>query len=203
MNLQDYFQLEGFAYRLVPIKSTSSPQTLEFGRVESDLMYDNLMNNFKWGGMNNPEVYLDETNTRMMTNIRNNFNRLASTLIDEGKNDSAIAVIDRCNELLPNEIIPYEYFAMNLAGSYIKAGATEKGVKMLEKAFDGFNDELSYYLSMEPQHKLSGGISEEIQRNMFYLQNVERTARTSGQTELATKVGEALQAHFQAYSNSN
>ena len=203
MNLQDYFQVEGLAYRFVPIKSTSAPQQLAFGGVNSDLMYKNMMNKFKWGGMDNPEVYLDETNRRMMTNIRNSFNRLATTLIAEGKKDSAIAVVDRCNELLPNEIIPYEYFAMNLAESYINAGATEKGIAMIETAFDRFNDELSYYLNMRTKHRLTRGISEEIQRNLFYMQSMERTARTTGQTELATKIGEALQTHFQTYSSAN
>ena len=43
------------------------------------------MNKFEWGNMNQPGIYLDENNRRMMTNIRNSFNRLATTLIKEGK----------------------------------------------------------------------------------------------------------------------
>jgi tetratricopeptide (TPR) repeat protein len=203
LNLQDYFQLEGFAYRLVPIKTKSSPQSLSYGRVASDIMYKNLMEKFDWGNMNGEGVYLDETNRRMMTNVRNNFHRLASALVEEGKNDSAIAVIDRCNELLPNEIIPFEYFALSLAEDYIKAGAREKGVAMMEEAFTRFNNELAYYLNLGGQLTLTAGIGEEIQRNMFYLQSMERMARSSGETELATKIGEALQAHFQAYSGAN
>uniref|UniRef100_UPI003217160B DUF2723 domain-containing protein n=1 Tax=uncultured Draconibacterium sp. TaxID=1573823 RepID=UPI003217160B len=203
MNLQDYFQVEGFAYRFVPIKTKSLPQQLQFGRVDTKLMYNNLMNKFKWGGMNNPDIYLDETNTRMMTNIRNSFNRLASALIAEGKKDSAIAVVDHCNELIPNEIIPYEYFALNLAENYFKAGATDKGVEMLNEAFTDFNDELNYYFALDTKHRFTKGVQEEIQRNMFYMQNMERIARTSGQTELAKKIGETLQAHFQTYSSIN
>ena len=136
-----------------------------------------------------------------MTNIRNSFNRLATALIAEGKKDSAIAVIDRCNELVPQEIIPYEYFALNLADSYLKAGATEKGVEMLEKAYTEFNDELSYYLALEPQLRLTAGVVEETQRDLFYLQTLERIARSSGQTEFAKKVGEALQNHFSTRNN--
>lgn len=199
MNLQDYFQVEGFAYRFVPIKSKSLPQQMQFGRVETDIMYSNLMDKFKWGNMNNPDVYLDETNRRMMTNIRNSFNRLASALIEEGKKDSAIAVIDRCNELIPNKIIPYEYFATNLAENYLKAGASKKGVEMLETTFQQFNDELNYYFSLDTKHLLTKGINQEIQRNMFYLQSIERIARNNGQAELAKKIADTLQAHFQAY----
>ena len=64
---------------------------------------------------------------RMMTNISNSFNRLASTLIEEGKIDSALAVIDRCFELIPPSIVPPGYFTIELANNYFKAGATEKG----------------------------------------------------------------------------
>ncbi len=201
LNLSDYFQVEGFAYHFVPIKSTSSPQQLQFGRIETSLMYDNLMNKFKWGNMNDPKVYLDETNTRMMTNIRNSFNRLATALIAEGKKDSAVAVIDRCNELIPQEIVPYEYFALNLADSYLKAGATEKGIQMLENAYTGFNDELNYYLALDTRYRLTQDVMEETQRDLFYLQTMERIAKSSGQTEFAKKVGETLQAHFRNYSN--
>src|SRR5665648_229301 len=65
MNLQDYFQLEGLAYRLVPIKTTSDG--INMGSVNSKLMYKNVMDNFKWGNMNDPKVYIDENNSRMMT----------------------------------------------------------------------------------------------------------------------------------------
>ena len=49
MNLQDYFQLEGLAYRLVPIKTTSSDESIDIGKVNARLMYPNVMDKFKWG----------------------------------------------------------------------------------------------------------------------------------------------------------
>ena len=109
---REYFQVEGFAYRFVPISGVDNPERLAFGTVATDIMYDNMMNKFKYGNMNDPKVYIDENNSRMMTNIRNSFNRLATGLIEEGKKDSAIAVIDRCFELIPGSIVPYEYFTL-------------------------------------------------------------------------------------------
>ena len=75
LNLQDYFQAEGFAYRLVPIKTPASSG--QVGRIRTDVMYDNIINKFKWGNMNDPKVYLDENNVRMSMNVRNSFVRLA------------------------------------------------------------------------------------------------------------------------------
>ena len=53
LNLQDYFQLEGLAYKLVPIKSPST-DGLDMGRVDSKLMYQKVMDEFKWGNMERP-----------------------------------------------------------------------------------------------------------------------------------------------------
>jgi tetratricopeptide (TPR) repeat protein len=202
LNLQDYFQVEGFAYRFVPIKTTSSPQQLQFGRVETDLMYDNLMNKFKWGNMNNPDVYIDENNMRMMTNIRNSFNRLASALIDEGKKEKAIEVLDRCFDLVPIDLVAPEYFTMELADSYYKAGASQKGKAIMEQAFEVFNDELGYYFSLDLRFIQTKSVNEEIQRGLFYLQRMERAARTGGDDEFAKKINDAFQDHLAKFGVS-
>ncbi len=200
MNLENYFQVEGFAYRFVPIKSDPASDRLSFGTVATDIMYDNLMNKFNYGNMNDPDVYIDENNMRMMTNIRNSFNRLATALIEEGKNDSAVAVIDRAFELVPNEIVQYEYFGLQLVENYYNAGAMEKGKAAVEKAFAVFDNELGYFFSMDPRFINDPSVNEEIQRTLFYMQKIERMARTNGDTELATKIGEAVQAHFEKYN---
>ena len=202
MNLSDYFQVEGFAYRLVPIKGESTGQQLAYGTVATGLMYDNLMNKFEYGNMNDPDVYIDENNRRMMTNIRNSFGRLAGGLIAEGKMDSAIAVIDRCFELVPPKIVPYEFFAIQIASNYFEAGAAEKGTEIFRNALADFNDELNYFFSLEPKFRQTQDINQEIQRNMFYLQRMERTARQNGAEELAAEIGEQMQQHFESY-NSN
>jgi hypothetical protein len=202
MNLNDYFQVEGFAYRFVPIKSESSPDRLIFGRVETDLMYDNLMNKFEWGNMNDPNIYIDENNERMMTNIRNSFLRLAEALIEEGKKDSAIVAIDRCNEIVPHEIIPYEYFAVELANAYIAAGAVDKGKEMIETAFSNYDEELGYFFNLDRKLLSTRSVREEIQRNLFYMQRMASTTTESGLTELANKINTTMQEHFKRYSEN-
>jgi tetratricopeptide (TPR) repeat protein len=201
MNLQDYFQVEGFGYRLVPLKGDSDPNRLIYGTVSSDLMYDNLMNKFKYGNMNDPDVYIDENNRRMMTNIRNSFSRLATELINEGKKDSAITAIDRCFELVPNYKVQYEYFALELADNYYAAGATDKGKQLIEEAIAVFSDELDYFLSLDPEFIRGQVVNEEIQRNLFYLQRMERTARAYNDPELAQKLAETMKLHLEKYNS--
>ncbi len=201
LGLENYFQVEGFGYRLVPIRTESQPDRLSYGSVATDLMYDNIMNKYKWGEMNNPDIYLDENNMRMMTNITNSFTRLSGELINEGKIDSALAVIDKCVELIPPSLVQPGYFTVELANNYFRAGAPEKGKELLELAFETFNDNLSYYFTLDSKFLANRNVTEEIQRTMFYLQIVERTARTNNQAELTKRVGDAFQDYLQRFSS--
>ncbi len=200
MNLEEYFQVEGFGYRLVPLKGESSPDRLSLGTVATDIMYDNMMNKFEYGNMNDPDVYLDENNMRMMTNIRTSFNRLANGLVREGKMDSAVAVVDRAFELIPGSLVPFEYFSVSLAGNYYAAGAVEKGKQLYNEVLNQFNDELGYFLSLNREFLLTPEINEEIQRNLFYLQTMERTARTYNDAEMADTIRQAMERHFETYN---
>ncbi len=79
--LNDYLQLEGMAYRIVPVKKNP----LEAGeRVNTDVMYDNMLHKFKWGGIaENPNIYLEENNLRMTSTLRLMFLRLVEGLTSE------------------------------------------------------------------------------------------------------------------------
>jgi hypothetical protein len=127
LGLEDYFQLEGFAYRLVPIRSSS--RSYELGRINSERLYDNLMNVFDdhsrtdrvnnpnapkkeaypyaWGGFNDPNVYHSEDNTRLAPLMRRLYSRLAEQLIAEGEKDKALKVLIHGNEVLPDFNFPY------------------------------------------------------------------------------------------------
>jgi tetratricopeptide (TPR) repeat protein len=166
-----------------------------FGSVNTEAMYDNLMNKFKWGNMNDPKVYIDENNMRMMTNMRNNFNRLAGALVDEGKNAKAIEVLDRGIQLTPSTLVPFEYFGLDMAETYYRAGAKEKGEKILNTALNTFNDDLGYYASLGRKYYSAGDVNDEIQRSLFFLQKLERAARNGGNTELAKKVLDVYTTH--------
>jgi hypothetical protein len=127
LGLEDYFQLEGLAYRLVPIRTNS--RSYDIGRINSDILYDKLMNVFDdhsrvdrvnhpdaaqkeaypylWGGFNDPKLYHSEDNTRLAPLMRRLYSRLASQLIAEGEKDKALKVLTHGNEVLPDCNFPY------------------------------------------------------------------------------------------------
>lgn len=213
LNLQEYFQAEGFAYRLVPIKTKVKEG--QIGRVSSKLMYDNIINKFKWGNMNDPKVYLDENNMRMSMNVRNNFVRLADQLILEGKTDSAVAVLDRCDELVPNKKVPYNYFNLLMAESYYKAAqfdmmrmgkdrtsmevnmlpsAVKKGNEVVRQMVENNEKEILYYLSLDP--KFRDSVSDDMQRAFYLLQELGNIAEKYGEKELSKEINTKLNKMF-------
>lgn len=199
LGLQDYFQLEGFAYRFTPVKTKSDG--IYFGSVNTNKMYDLMMNKFKWGNMNDPKVYIDENNQRMMMNIRNNFNRLAGSLVAEKKNDLAVKVLDRNLELIPHSIVPYNYFSQEIAGTYLAAGAKDKGKEMLTEIFDAYEKELNYYLSLKPSLMIS--VDEEIQRILYFMREMSMIAMQYGETEMSKGMTEKFSKYLKQYSPEN
>ena len=157
MGLENYFQLEGLAYRLVPY-SVPSPDG-QTGIVHTEKMYDRLVNQFEWGGLNNPDLYFDETNTRMVMNFRNNFSRLAEALYQKGDTTKAIETLDKCIAEFSNDVVRLSYFALPIIDLYYKLGETEKGSKVLATMIDDNLTEIKYLKEFDRGSGLKQNIS--------------------------------------------
>ena len=157
MGLENYFQLEGLAYRLVPY-SVPSPDG-QTGIVHTEKMYDRLVNQFEWGGLNNPDLYFDETNTRMVMNFRNNYSRLAEALYQKGDTTKAIETLDKCIAEFPNDVVRLSYFALPIIDLYYKLGETEKGSKVLATMIDDNLTEIKYLKEFDRGSGLKQNIS--------------------------------------------
>ncbi len=92
----------------MPIKSQNR-SWIDYGRIDTDTLYNNIMNKFVWGGANNPKVNLDYNHIRtlIVVKARLNYARLAKALAAEGKNEKALEVINRCLEVLPPDQVPH------------------------------------------------------------------------------------------------
>ncbi|MCQ2286800.1 MAG: DUF2723 domain-containing protein, partial [Bacteroidales bacterium] len=177
LGLEEYFQLEGLAYRLVPIKSPNRGG-YGSGRINSDILYDNIVNVFidhsrtdrvnnpdapqkesypyAWGGLNDPKVYNPEDNIRLTPLIRNTYQRLADALISEGNAAKAELALDKGNEVLPNEVIPYvstyrvdySMLCIGYMQAYNRVGtptAREKALKMANDMVDSYVETFAWF----------------------------------------------------------
>tara|TARA_B100001250_G_scaffold114092_1_gene96547 strand:+ start:1610 stop:4708 length:3099 start_codon:yes stop_codon:yes gene_type:complete len=156
MGLQKYFQLEGLAYRLVPYSVASKDG--QTGIVHTEKMYERLMNKFEWGGLNNPDLYFDETNTRMVMNFRNNYSRLAESLYQKAEKEKAIAVLDKCMDEFPGNVVNLSYFSIPIVDLYYKLGEVEKGNEVLAAMIENQLNTIKYLKEFDR----GSGLKQEI-----------------------------------------
>jgi hypothetical protein len=199
LGLENYMQLEGFAYRLVPIQSQSISR-YEAGRVESDILYKNLMTQFRWGGMNDPGVYLDDFHVRTtsVVRIRTRFNQLASELINQGDTAKAIKVLDRAIDLTPNEKIPFDHTIIQIANNYYRCNQFEKANKLVNQLGAICNEKLTYYLDQKP--KFIAAINEEVLYNFQVLQNLISVSKNFNQTGISNQLDSLSNQQYTTFS---
>lgn len=195
LSLDNYFRLDGLAYRLTPVKANNKDG--QTGWIDTGILYDNLMNKFVWGNINKEKVYLNENNLRMTMNFRNNFARLASALLDEGKRDSAIKVLDKCMELFPPELVPYNVFVLGISEAYYRAGVTDKANAIMEKMLYLTQQELNYYLSLDP--KYSSMVETETKRAMSVFQELGRISRQYNQVETSKQIEDNFKIFYEKF----
>jgi hypothetical protein len=196
--LEEYFQLDGLAYRLIPVKSQNK-NWLEYGGINTEIMYDNLMKKFVWGGANSKGVNIDYNHKRTIIVIkaRMNYARLAKALATEGKNEKAIEVLDHCMNVLPLEKIPYDPYTADLVEAYFAAGATDKGVEMSKAFADYYYKQLDYYLKQDPY--IIRSAEYEIQTAIQYTSRVGAACSQAGKTELADEINGNLETYYGRY----
>lgn len=173
MGFEKYFQLEGLSYRVVPrLNATGNSYSAP---VRTDVMFDNMMKKFKFGGIeSNPNIYLDENIMRMTVNIRGNFGRLAEALLAKGENEKAIQALDYSLKMMPTDRVPLNVFSYQYPDIYYKAGAKEKGKKVMEELLEQSRDFLRYYQTVYRyllQQARNSGDSQ-------YLQNLQQGSFT-------------------------
>jgi hypothetical protein len=104
IGLRPYLYNEGFAYRLLPLKPDTTKQQLD--KTNTMVMYNNVMNKFKWGNMKNA-TYLDQQSTALFYPfIATTFLTLSQNLVNEGHPDLAVKALKRYDKVMP-DIYPY------------------------------------------------------------------------------------------------
>lgn len=157
LGFEKYFRLDGAAYKIVPFK-TENEGNYEYGSVDSDILYDNFMNKFTWGDIKKPDVYIDEfhRHTIGVLKYRPTAQRLAEKLNDEGKQEKAAKVLDKCMEELPIRNIGIDDITIALfAESYFHANKPEKGDVLIKQVANKSYEYIKYYHSLsESNYKL-------------------------------------------------
>jgi hypothetical protein len=159
LGMTRHFQLEGLAYRLVPFKNAGKE-----GTISTRHMYDNLVNKFAFGGINNPNIYLDENSERMCRVHRQMFDILINQLIKEGENEKAKKALDYCMKQIPGTTVAHNYSSASFVQYYYILGEKEKAQQLSDEIGNKAMDNLRYLSSLSMQQQLSA--IDEIRYNL-------------------------------------
>jgi len=194
MNLGENFIQEGLVNRITPF------HTNESNNFDTEKVYTNLMTKFKYGGLDKPGLYLDETVTRMCATHRRLFGSLLSHLIHEGQLDKAKKVILYAEKVIPTYNVPMTYMngGADFADAYYKLGMNKKAEETLNAMWKNSVQYVRYYLSL-PQGRFMSS-----QRDcMYHLYIMQRFSEIASQhnKSLADKMTGNLNQLIAAYQN--
>ena len=150
LGLDPYLELTGMAYRITPERSKDGKP-----RVNTEIMYDNMLHKFKYGNMNVPDIYIDENTMRMCRTHRMMFCQLAEALYYEGKHDKAMEVLDFAEEVLPGYNVTYDYTSGTMAALYYAMDEIEKGNAIMSALADNCVEYMEWAATLSPAQRKS------------------------------------------------
>ena len=147
LNLGDNFVREGLANRITPF-TTNAPGAKNF---DTEKTYNNVMNRYKWGGLEQKGLYIDETVMRMCYTHRHLMADLALQLIAEGKTDKALNVLRKSEKVLPSYNVPNTYLsgAADLAKAYALLGKKNDAQRIIDQVWKDSQQYAQWYVGLE------------------------------------------------------
>ena len=173
MNLVDNFVQEGLAYRITPF-TTNKPGAKNF---DTEKTYNNVMNRYKFGGLDKKGLYIDETVMRMCYTHRNLFAQLALALIREGKNDKALKVLRKAEKSIPEYNVPNSFVSgsADLARAYALIGCKADAARILRQVWNNTKQYADYYVSQEGSR--FDMCQTDVMRQLYYMQGISDIAQ--------------------------
>ena len=196
MNLGDNFVQEGLAYRITPF-NTKAPGAKNF---DTEKVYNNVMNRFKWGGLDKPGLYIDETVMRMCYTHRHLLAQLAMQLIAEGQNAKAEKVLHKAEKVLPEYNVPYTFLsgAADMARAYALIGKKADAARILNKVWADAKSYADYYLQLTGSRFMMS--QNDVLRQLYIMQNIADITQACDHSlaDQRLKTVNALYAVYQA-----
>lgn len=164
--MKDYLQLDGVAYKLVPIRTPVNPRNpFDMGRIDTDKMYEIVMN-WYWGNSGSKSIYHDPETRKNAITYRSNLARLVEALIQEGELEKAENVLDLAMEKMPVDYYGYYTLLEPYISGYYEVGQPEKARQLWLQIAKKYQENLLWYstLDLQRQYALGSEIITDIER---------------------------------------
>ncbi len=179
-DLSPYAVQEGNAFRILPVRNPNSREDF----VNTEVMYENIMNKFQFRNLDNPDVYYTQDYRNFAQNHRSSMNTLATALLDKGDKERARKVLLKNLEEIPDKAIRYDLTNSTMVSLLFQVGEEDKALEIAE-VMGARSIEMLNYLVRE-----NAEIGLNLQMNLFILGELQRSLSANGHDELATKYEE-------------
>jgi len=148
--LKDYLQLDGLAYKFVPVKTPNTDENgrprsvLDMGRIDTETMFNNVKK-WDWKNSNSDAIYVDVETRKNSISFRNSLIRLSEALIKEGENDKAEEILDLSIEKMPIKSYHHYSLLLGYVDNYYQINKKEKARKVANTLIELFQDRIAYY----------------------------------------------------------
>ena len=145
IGLKDYLQLDGLAFKLVPIRTPIGEQSLfDMGRIDPEKMSENIKK-WDWRTINNGEIYLDEQSKRNAISMRNSLMRLSKAFATQGDTIKAVEILDLSLDKLPIKDFDHYSLSMDYPEMYYRLGEVEKARATAETLIKLFREKIIWF----------------------------------------------------------
>lgn len=191
LGLKEYMQLEGYTYRLLPVRVPGASD----GYVNSDVMYDNLMNKMFWRELNNKETYYDNTYLGSpVATARIAFLRLANQLLAENRKEDARKVMRKALTVMPDDSIPYDQISATYIGMLFDLGENKKALDTARTMALRANENLEFARKNEVSR------SRDINADLYILQTIVQECKQAKQDTAAKEYEAIFKKHLLAFN---
>ncbi len=152
INLGDNTITEGLAYRITPFTtSIGSKPVPGVKNFDTQKTYDNIMHRFKFGGIDKPGIYLDETVMRMCYTHRRIMARLAIELLSEGDEKKAEEVLRYTAKMIPDYNVGHNYSSgsLDMARAWATLGNKQEALKIINSMWRTSTQYMKWYCSLQ------------------------------------------------------
>jgi len=178
LDLRDYVVQEGNAYRVLPVKNNRKDRE---NLVNTDGSYKKMLHDFGYRGLDNPNLYFNEDYKGFVQNHRSSLNSLAEGLIDEGDTARAKKVLMFNVETIQDRAVAYDLTSVTTIDLLFKVGEKQKAIEIVN-----FMETPAYDMAVYEMNKYSG-ISLEIRKDLYILDQLQEILYRNGEMELGKK----------------
>jgi hypothetical protein len=180
--LDSFCMVTGYVYKFMPVKATREEYIQGLGGIDAITSYEKLQQ-FKWGNLNDPDVYVDPESLNNSVRPKTNYLRTAQQMALLGKDKEAETMLDTYFTWFPESKFPFDMYMTPYADIYYQIGATDKANKIVERLLQVYRQDLSFYNSVVGSPRQY--YDQDIQSTLGAIQNLVALTKRYNQEKLS------------------